>query len=144
MTIGKREAAFARGHPQVRRQGTLLDIVQEGNRDDDPRLSSLDPSRNASLPAWSYHGNARDTYKSGSIVVYVALIWDQGRWVISKVGQTTNLRERRKAESYQNSHLKSVIRLDEVPVPVATALREKYTKMVQWIVNPKNEVEPPV
>ena len=77
-------------------------------------------------------------------MVYVELIWDQGRWVINKVGQTTNFRERRKAESYQNSHLKSVIRLDEVPVPVATALREEYTKMVQWIVNPKNEVEPPV
>ena len=78
------------------------------------------------------------------MVVYVELIWDQGRYVINKVGQTAILRERRKAKSYQNSLLKSVIRLDEVPVPVATALREKYTKMVQWIVNPKNEVEPPV
>ena len=91
----------------------VLDIVKEAHRYDDPSLSSLfDPSSNASLRAWGYHGNARDTYKSGSIVVYVVeLIWDQGRCVINKVGQTVNLRERRKAESYQNRHLKSVLRL---------------------------------
>ena len=90
----------------------VLDIVKEAHRYDDPSLSSLfDPSSNASLRAWGYYGNARDNYKSGSIVVYVELIWDQGRCVINKVGQTVNLRERRKAESYQNRHLKSVLRL---------------------------------
>ena len=78
------------------------------------------------------------------MVVYVELIWDQGRYVINKVGQTAILRERRKAKSYQNSLLKSVIRLDEVPVPVAIALREEYAQMVRWIVDPKKEVEPPV
>jgi len=145
VTIGKRMLPSLEG--RLKSTGkALLNMVKEGKCYDDPSLSSFDPSSNAFLHAWGYceNANARDNYKHHSILVYVELIWDQGRWVINKVGQTTNFRERRKAESYQNSHLKSVIRLDEVPVPVATALREEYTKMVQWIVNPKNEVEPPV
>ena len=51
--------------------------------------------------------------------------------MINKVGQTANLQERRKAKSYQTSHLKGVIFLDKVPVSVAIALREEYTQMVR-------------
>ena len=109
----------------------MLDIVKAANHYYDPSLTPFDPS-----------SNARDDYKPLSIVVYVELIWDQDRYVINKVGQTTNLRERRKAKSYQNSHLKSVICLDKVPLSITVALREEYTIMVHWIVDPKNEVEP--
>ena len=65
------------------------------------------------------------------MVVYVEQLREQGRYVVNKVGQTANLLERRKAEMYQTSLLKSVIRLDEVPLLVAKALRAEYTKMMR-------------
>ena len=68
----------------------------------------------------------------------------QDRYVINKVGMTSNLRGRRKAESYQNSHLKSIIVLDEGPLSVATALREEYTKMMRWIIDSNDGVKPPI
>ena len=77
-------------------------------------------------------------------MVYIELLIEQGRYVISEVGQTSNLRERRKSESYQNSHLKSVIRLEEVALPVAIALREEYLNLVRWIIDPSNGVESPI
>ena len=98
----------------------MLGIIKQARYYDDPSLPSFDPSSNASLHEWGYYINARDLYKSRSIVVYVELPREQDHYVINKVGQTTNLWERRKAETYHDSLLKSVIRLDEVPLPSPT------------------------
>ena len=38
----------------------------------------------------------------------------------------------------------SVIRLDEVPGSVAITLRDESTKIVRWITDPNNVVEPPI
>ena len=79
-TIGKRMLPSLEGILKSTGK-TMLDLVKEANHCDDPSLSSLDPSSNASLHARGYYGNARDHYNCLSIVVYVELIWDQSRYV---------------------------------------------------------------
>ena len=61
-----------------------------------------------------------------------------------RVGQTLNLWKKRKAKSHQKSLLKSAICVEEVPLSVATALREEYTTLVPWILDPNKGVEPPI
>ena len=62
---------------------TMLGIIKQARYYDDPSLPSFDPSGNASLHAWGYYGNARDLYKSRSIVVYVELLREQDHYVIT-------------------------------------------------------------
>ena len=75
-----------------------------------------------------------------SLVIYGA----HKEKVLVKIGQTTSLRERKKADEYANHDLVCLIHLDGVPLRVAEALRTELEAFIRWIIDPVNNTEAPV
>ena len=61
-----------------------------------------------------------------------------------KIGQTTHVVERKKANKYANHNIVCLIYMYGAPLPVAGALRTQLESLISWTIDPTNNTEAPV